>query len=134
MGILDDLYGLNAQPPALFNAQTGFSPGLLGNVALGLISAGTTPQRVPQSSLNTILGGVAQGVNNYGNQLVANRQLQQQNLTNYLQMQKTGLEIEKQKQALMSERLFNERINQMFGSNPAAMLAASQKDITGAVE
>ena len=134
MGILDDLYGLNTQPPALFNAQTGFSPGLLGNVALGLISAGTTPQRVPQSSLNTILGGVAQGVNNYGNQLVANRQLQQQNLTNYLQMQKTGLEIEKQKQALMSERLFNERINQMFGSNPAAMLAASQKDITGAVE
>ena len=105
MGILDDLYGLNTQPPALFNAQTGFSPGLLGNVALGLISAGTTPQRVPQSSLNTILGGVAQGVNNYGNQLVANRQLQQQNLTNYLQMQKTGLEIEKQKQALMSERL-----------------------------
>ena len=134
MGILDDLYGLNAQPPALFNAQTGFSPGLLGNVALGLISAGTTPQRVPQSSLNTILRGVAQGVNNYGNQLVQNRQLQQQNLTNYLQMQKTGLEIEKQKQALMSERLFNERINQMFGSNPAAMLAASQKDITGAVE
>ena len=103
MGILDDLYGLNAQPPALFNAQTGFSPGLLGNVALGLISAGTTPQRVPQSSLNTILGGVAQGVNNYGNQLVANRQLQQQNLTNYLQMQKTGLEMQQTQQAIQAE-------------------------------
>ena len=117
MGILDDLYGLNAQSPALFNAQTGFSPGLLGNIALGLISAGTTPQRVPQSSLNTILGGVSQGVTNYGNQLVANRQLQQQNLTNYLQMQKTGLEMRELEQNVNKANLENKLLNSLISGN-----------------
>lgn len=117
MGILDDLYGLNAQPPALFNDQTGFSPGLLGNVALGLISAGTTPQRVPQSSLNTILGGVAQGVTNYGNQLVLNRQMKQQNLTDYLQMQKTGLEMKELEQNVSKANLENKLLNSLIGGN-----------------
>ena len=132
MGILDDLYGftpigsasMQAKSPGDmsrmmaripgFNDQTGFSPGLLGNIALGLISAGTTPQRVPQSSLNTILGGVAQGVTNYGNQLVANRQMQQQNLTNYLQMQKTGLEMQKLEQDVNRSRLFGEIASKMM--------------------
>ena len=136
MGILDDLYGLNAQPPALFNAQTGFSPGLLGNVALGLISAGTTPQRVPQSSLNTILGGVAQGVTNYGNQLVANRQLQQQNLTNYLKFQKDQLEMEKLRSEIERQRQFSQFAQSLMpGSmtgnkvDPAVAVAAMGGDV-----
>ncbi len=135
MGILDDLYGftpigsasMQAKSPGdisrmmarmpVFNDQTGFSPGLLGNIALGLISAGTTPTRVPQSSLNTILGGVAQGVNNYGNQLVQNRQLQQQNLTNYLKFQKDQLEMEKLKQDVNRSRLFGEIASKMMSGD-----------------
>jgi len=135
MGILDQMYGFGQQGNVPADPTGGLLTQRPVNVPFGMHYGAALMGRDgnAETSMRSLLGAFFPAAQSYGQQLVNNRNLMAQNVQNYLQFQKTGLEIEKQKQALMSEQLFNERINEMFGSNPAAMLAASRGNISDAV-
>ena len=118
------MQGLLLPEPAKPSFGLNYAANILAN------PSGGTGRSFLQSLLTPLVGATQM----YSQQLVNNRKMRADNAASLLDFQKTQLEIEKQKQALDQEKLFNERINQLFGSNPAAMLAASRNDITGAVK
>ncbi len=123
MGILDEMYGFGQQG----NVPTDPTGGLLTqrpvNVPFGMHYGAALMGRDgnAETSMRSLLGAFFPAVQSYGQQLVNNRNLMAQNVQNYLQFQKTGLEMQKLEQEVNQRKQMTELLQNMqnlsFGGN-----------------
>ena len=97
MGILDEMYGFGQQGNVPADPTGGLLTQRPVNVPFGMHYGAALMGRDgnAETSMRSLLGAFFPAVQSYGQQLVNNRNLMAQNVQNHLQLQKTGLEMQK---------------------------------------
>ena len=142
MGILDEMYGFGQQGNVPADPTGGLLTQRPVNVPFGMHYGAALMGRDgnAETSMRSLLGAFFPAVQSYGQQLVNNRNLMAQNVQNYLQFQKTGLEMKKLEQDVDRSRLFGEIASKMMSGDPTgngmmgSITAMSMLDPTNAAK